>query len=454
MADKVISQISVNGETYNVKDSEVREWARADTKPTYTAAEIGSMAIDSASSDGSQADEIVVLSGDKTLETSGETLAGIFSRIDKATVVDTVADREWVVNIINDDGDVDFGQYYTSKSVDKFLDTKVDKVEGKALSDNNFTDELLNKLNGIEDGANNYTYDETKLNNLTDTVSELSDKVDNIVIPDELSDLASDNEHRVVTDAQIATWNSKYSLGAGVEYDELSDYLKNSIKLANTAVQLTSTGHISSSIIPGFYDDVRTYGSKDSFPSTGETGVLYIAEDDNKAYRFNGRGYTQINGGVTLGMTSETAFYGNLGKVAYEHSQITGNPHKTTANDVIGLDTAIANKLGDYAKSSDIADTLTSAKAYTDEKIATIDLSPYAKTETVETELAKKQDVLIAGDNVKIESNTVSVDLSVYAKTTDLSAYAKTSDLGVYATQTYVQDEIQAAVYDVMEASY
>ena len=124
------------------------------------------------------------------------------------------------------------------------------------------------------------------------------------------------------------------------------------------------------------------------------------------------------------------------------------------------------------------ADTLTSAKAYTDEKvanidlsnyytkdetytkaetdekIATIDLSPYAKTETVETEFAKKQDVLTAGDNVKIESNTVSVDLSAYAKTTDLSAYAKTADLGVYATQTYVQDEIQAAVYDVMEASY
>ena len=137
------------------------------------------------------------------------------------------------------------------------------------------------------------------------------------------------------------------------------------------------------------------------------------------------------------------------------------------------------------------ADTLTSAKAYTDEQIATIDLSPYAKTETVETELAKKQnsltagqnvtlnndtvsvdlsayektadvdeklakkqDTLTAGDNVKIESNTVSVDLSAYAKTTDLSAYAKTTDLGIYATQTYVQYEIQAAVYDVMEASY
>lgn len=34
---------------------------------------------------------------------------------------------------------------------------KVDKVEGKALSSNDFTDALLTKLNGIEANANNYT---------------------------------------------------------------------------------------------------------------------------------------------------------------------------------------------------------------------------------------------------------------------------------------------------------
>ena len=128
------------------------------------------------------------------------------------------------------------------------------------------------------------------------------------------------------------------------------------------------------------------------------------------------------------------------------------------------------------------ADTLTSAKAYTDEQIATIDLSPYAKTETVETELAKKQNNLTAGQNVTLDNDTVSVDLSAYEKaadvdtklakkqdaltagnnvsitgntvSVDLSAYAKSADLGIYATQTYVQDEIQAAVYDVMGASY
>lgn len=39
-------------------------------------------------------------------------------------------------------------------------------------------------------------------------------------------------------------------------------------------------------------------------------------------------------GGLTLGETSSTAYRGDRGKTAYEHSQTTGNPHGTTAADV------------------------------------------------------------------------------------------------------------------------
>lgn len=129
---------------------------------------------------------------------------------------------------------------------------------------------------------------------------------------------------------------------------------------------------------------------------------------------------------------------------------------KTYAEEKVAeLSGQVSTILTDYAKTATVTTELAKKQdkltAGTDITISnnvissTVDLSPYAKTEAVETELAKKQDVLTAGDNVKIESNTVSVDLS---------AYAKTADLGVYATQTYVQDKIQAAVYDVMEASY
>ena len=39
-------------------------------------------------------------------------------------------------------------------------------------------------------------------------------------------------------------------------------------------------------------------------------------------------------GGLTLGETSSTAYRGDRGKTAYDHSQSTGNPHSTTAADV------------------------------------------------------------------------------------------------------------------------
>lgn len=47
--------------------------------------------------------------------------------------------------------------YYTSAQMDTLLSGKVDKVEGKGLSSNDFTDALLAKLNGIAAGANKYT---------------------------------------------------------------------------------------------------------------------------------------------------------------------------------------------------------------------------------------------------------------------------------------------------------
>lgn len=54
-------------------------------------------------------------------------------------------------------------------------------------------------------------------------------------------------------------------------------------------------------------------------------------------YKNNGTGLDDIadvGGGLTLGETSSTAYRGDRGKTAYDHSQTTGNPHGTTASDV------------------------------------------------------------------------------------------------------------------------
>jgi hypothetical protein len=50
-------------------------------------------------------------------------------------------------------GVVDLSNYVTTTAMNTALEGKVDKVEGKGLSTNDFTDALLTKLNGIAEGA-------------------------------------------------------------------------------------------------------------------------------------------------------------------------------------------------------------------------------------------------------------------------------------------------------------
>ena len=106
-------------------------------------------------------------------------------------------------------------------------------------------------------------------------------------------------------------------------------------KGANGGVaELDSNGKVPSSQLPSYVDDVLSYSSQSAFPATGETGKIYIAEDTNKTYRWSGSAYAEISASLALGETSSTAYRGDRGKTAYDHSQTTGNPHGTTAADV------------------------------------------------------------------------------------------------------------------------
>ena len=94
-------------------------------------------------------------------------------------------------------------------------------------------------------------------------------------------------------------------------------------------------GLIPASQLPSYVDDVLNFPDLASFPSLGEDGKIYIAEDVNKTYRWGGSSYVEIGGGgVALGETSSTAYRGDRGKVAYDHSQSQGNPHNTTTSEI------------------------------------------------------------------------------------------------------------------------
>ena len=103
---------------------------------------------------------------------------------------------------------------------------------------------------------------------------------------------------------------------------------------ASGVAELDSSGKVPSAQLPSYVDDVVEFASRDGFPGTGEDGKIYIAEDTNLTYRWSGTQYVEISPSLALGETSSTAYRGDRGKTAYDHSQTTGNPHNTTAADV------------------------------------------------------------------------------------------------------------------------
>ena len=97
------------------------------------------------------------------------------------------------------------------KGVDYFdgvtqdISGKVDKVTGKGLSSNDYTDAEKSKLAGLDAGA-----DANVQPDWNEADSGQDDYIKNKpTIPSTLSSLSDDSTHRLVTDVNIAAWNAK-----------------------------------------------------------------------------------------------------------------------------------------------------------------------------------------------------------------------------------------------------
>ena len=119
--------------------------------------------------------------------------------------------------------------------------------------------------------------------------------------------------------------------------------LTDSGKKAADFATLDASGKVPSSQLPSYVDDVIEgyyYNSKfykeaaHTTEITPEDGKIYVDLPNNRTYRWSGSQYTLIATDLTLGETSTTAYRGDRGKTAYDHSQTSGNPHGTTKADL------------------------------------------------------------------------------------------------------------------------
>ena len=64
---------------------------------------------------------------------------------------------------------------------------------------------------------------------------------------------------------------------------------------ANGYAGLDSGGKVPASQLPSYVDDVLEYANTGAFPTTGETGKIYVALNTNKTYRWSGSAYVEIS---------------------------------------------------------------------------------------------------------------------------------------------------------------
>lgn len=67
------------------------------------------------------------------------------------------------------------------------------------------------------------------------------------------------------------------------------------LNVANGLLQLDGSAKVASTYLPSYVDDVLEYANTAAFPGTGATGIIYVALDTNKVYRWSGSAYVEIS---------------------------------------------------------------------------------------------------------------------------------------------------------------
>ena len=125
--------------------------------------------------------------------------------------------------------------------------------------------------------------------------------------------------NKVLTSAPVTSVNSKTG-AVTLTASDVGAITTASKGAANGVAELDANGLVPSSQLPSYVDDVLEYSAKSSFPTTGETGKIYVDTSTNLTYRWSGTAYIEISPSLALGTTSSTAYRGDYGNTAYTHA--------------------------------------------------------------------------------------------------------------------------------------
>lgn len=176
-------------------------------------------------------------------------------------------------------------------AIDELADEKVDKVTGKGLSANDFTDTLKNKLDGIEENAEENDIDTIKVNG-TALTPDVNKAVDILLNMTKLSDVdltGLADEMILIYDAANNKWyagantGATYTAGEGIEIDQNNKISSKIVLFTGTeaqwnalplADQIKFTHYATNDDQTGQIDPVPTQNSNNLMTSGGIYNAL------------------------------------------------------------------------------------------------------------------------------------------------------------------------------------
>lgn len=308
------------------------------------------------------------------------------------------------------------------------------------ISDLTATASELNVLDGI-------TATTTELNYIDGVTSNIQTQLDG------KSSNGHTHDDRYYTETEMDT-----KLNA-----KLNTSLKGSV---NGLAELDENGKVPSSQLPSYVDDVIEgyYYSSNFYTDsahtikvTGETGKIYIDLSTNKTYRWSGSAFVVISETLALGETSSTAYRGDRGKIAYDHSQTAHAPSNAQANQ-----NAFSNVLVDSINiaANTPTDTLTLVAGSnititpdaTNDKITISSLGTDTKVTQTPTTSNASYPLLLAPTGQTTATTTTSYFATKFQANPSIGEFTApnlTGTTGVYATKYYgTTDAGQAFIFN------
>ena len=293
--------------------------------------------------------------------------------------------------------------------------TFVAKESGKGLSTNDYTTAEKQKLAGIASNAEANVITAVKVNGAALTPSSKAVNID-------LSGYAAKSHSHTKSDIGL----SNVTNDAQVKRSEMG--------VASGVATLGTDGKVPSSQLPSYVDDVLEFDAKTKFPTTGETGKIYVDTTTNLTYRWSGSAYVEISQSIALGETSSTAYAGNKGKANADSiakiingTQVVAKA--TTANNVGGF-TVAKNVPADavFTDTHHTAKEIVGSSATATANVTAETTNPFLNV--VENGAVRSSHQISGGGatTVKADKNGNIVITSANS-TYDLSGYVKTSDL-------------------------